>query len=125
MLTRLILVADDDPMLVTLVRAVLEAAGHSVVSAHDGPSALRRAMERLPDLILLDGQMPGMDGIDVLRALKSDLRTARIPVVMLTARKAEEQVRRAVELGAAGYVTKPFEAEDLPRRIARHLPRGV
>lgn len=121
MASRVILLADDDDMLLDLMKGVLEDEGHIVLTASDGAAAARKAAERSPHLVVLDVDMPLMGGFGALEALKADMRTRRIPVVMLTAHKSEQHVRRAVELGAVGYIAKPFTAEGLLQRIRRFL----
>lgn len=121
--TPLILIADDDDLMRTVVCAKLKARGWRVVPAVDGDEALRLAAETRPALIVLDAMMPGLDGTEVLRRLKADPVLADTPVVMLTARKLESDVVGALELGASEYVVKPFIPEELAMRVARLLPR--
>lgn len=119
--TNQILIADDDPLLVELLEYKLETQGYEVLKANDGPSALEVAQQRLPALIVLDAMMPGFDGFEVLRRLKSDETTAGIPVVMLTARKAENDVLQGLSLGAHDYLVKPFMPQELVTRISKML----
>lgn len=116
-----ILVADDEPMLLTLVSHKLRQRGYAVVGVPDGDSALRQVDEAAPDLIVLDAMMPGLGGFEVLRRLKADPLRRGIPVVMLTARRQEEDVISSLELGAADYVRKPFAPDELVARVARIL----
>ena len=120
-----ILVADDDPLLRTLIEHKLSASGHDVLIAADGSEALDIAAREHPDVVVLDGMMPVRDGIEVLRALKSDPALSRMPVVMLTARRREDDIVGALRLGAADYVTKPFMPEELIARIDRLLAARV
>lgn len=118
-----ILVIDDEKDLIELVRYNLEKEGFVVRSAQDGESGLSAAKKELPDLILVDLMLPGIDGLDVCRSLRSDGRTARIPVIMLTAKSAEPDRILGLELGADDYVTKPFSPRELLARIKALLRR--
>jgi DNA-binding response OmpR family regulator len=120
-----ILVADDDPLLRTLIEHKLSAAGHDVLVAADGNEALDIAARERPDVVVLDAMMPLRDGIDVLRTLKHDPELNLTPVVMLTARRREDDIVGALRLGAADYVTKPFMPEELVARIDRLLMAKV
>jgi two-component system sensor histidine kinase/response regulator len=113
-----ILVVDDIPDNVKLLAMELEDHGHAVTKAGDGPTALHAARETLPDVILLDVMMPGMDGIEVCRRLKADPRTGSIPVLMLSARGQEEDVLNGLEAGAHDYLTKPFHGPIVLARVA-------
>jgi len=112
-----ILIADDDPMVVQLVEFKLTRRGHQVVSATDGASALDVATRERPDLVVLDAMMPALSGVEVLRRLSENADTASIPVVMLTARRREQDVVEALKLGAREYLVKPFMPEELMARI--------
>lgn len=112
-----ILIADDDPLLVRLVAYKLEAQGHRVLQAADGEAALAMAGEHAPDLIVLDGMMPSIDGFEVLRRLKESAVTRDIPVIMLTARRLEKDVVAGLTLGARDYLVKPFIPEELIARL--------
>ena len=116
-----ILIADDDVILTEMLCFRLEAARHEVLTAADGEEALTKANEELPDLIVLDSMMPIVSGPDVLVKLKEDTRTAKIPVVMLTARDGENDVVSALKAGASEYITKPFIPQELLVRIERLL----
>lgn len=114
-----ILLADDDEMTVRLIEHKLKQNGFDVISTHDGESAHDLVTSDKPDLVVLDGMMPGMDGFEVLRRLKEVPETSAIPVIMLTARKKEEDVVNALSLGAADYIVKPFMPAELVVRIQR------
>lgn len=116
-----ILVADDDELLAALVQFKLEAAGHNVVVAENGAVALEAAERERPDLIVLDAMMPIMTGSEVLTRLKVDSALAMIPVIMLTARRNQEDVAAALQSGAADYLTKPFNPEELLVRVEAAL----
>lgn len=116
-----ILVADDDPILVELVKFRLEGAGHVTSVANDGEEALDQIRSERPDLVVLDAMMPILPGHEVLRAVKADPETKDIPIVMLTARKGEADVVAAIKSGAADYLTKPFIPQELLVRIEKLL----
>src|SRR3979490_2260441 len=109
-----ILVVDDEPRIVQLVRDYLEHGGFTVLVASDGPSALRSARTGHPDLVVLDLGLPGLDGLDVARALR---REGEVPISMLPARREEPDKRVGLELGADDYLPKPFSPKELVARI--------
>ena len=123
--TSKILVVDDEPDLLELVRLSLVQAGFSVDTAEDGGAALRTLQTQKMDLLVLDLMLPDISGTEVCRRVRSDPQTADLPVIMLTARA--EEVDRVVgfELGADDYVTKPFSPRELVLRIQAILRRGV
>ena len=103
-----ILVVDDEEDILELVRYNLSREGFEVLGTTSGEEALRVAQKEIPDLIVLDLMLPGMDGLDVTRRLKNNTKTHAIPVVMLTAKGEEADVVAGLELGADDYITKPF-----------------
>jgi DNA-binding response OmpR family regulator len=115
-----VLVVDDEPKIVDVVREYLEHAGFSVRTAGDGPAALERARALAPDLIVLDLGLPGLDGLDVARQLR---RTSRVPVIILTARGDEVDRIIGLELGADDYLVKPFSPRELVARVRAVLRR--
>jgi DNA-binding response OmpR family regulator len=115
-----VLVVDDETRIVDLAREYLEHAGFAVLTAVDGPSALRAARTRKPDVLVLDLGLPGMDGLDVARELR---RESSVPIVMLTARDDELDRVLGLEIGADDYVTKPFSPRELVARIRAILRR--
>lgn len=119
-----ILVVDDEPDLVELVRHHLAREHYEVVTATDGETALAEARRRLPDLVVLDLMLPGIDGLEVCRRLKGDPRTAHIPVVMLTAKGEESDAVIGLAQGADDYVRKPFGMKELIARIGTRLRGG-
>lgn len=121
-----ILVVDDEPRIAELARDYLEHAGFAVLVARDGPSALARARDRdrRPDLIVLDLGLPGLDGLDVTRQLRTGATTADLPIVMLTARDDELDKLLGLELGADDYLTKPFSPRELVARVRAVLRRA-
>ena len=112
-----ILVVDDQPLNVELLEADLLAHGYEVVTAYDGKSALEKVANESPDLILLDVMMPGMDGFEVCRRLKSDQETLLIPIVMVTALSARDDRIRGIEVGVDDFLTKPYDKQELQARV--------
>ena len=119
-MNELILVVDDEPKIVKQARDYLERGGFRVVTAADGTTALAVARHERPDLIVLDLNLPGMDGLDVCRALR---RESDVPIIMLTARVEEPDRLIGLELGADDYVTKPFSPRELVARVRAVLRR--
>jgi two-component system alkaline phosphatase synthesis response regulator PhoP len=115
-----ILIVDDEARIVDLARDYLEHAGFAVLTAADGPSALKVARTRKPDLLVLDLGLPGMDGLDVARAIRRD---SHLPIIMLTARDDELDRVLGLEIGADDYVTKPFSPRELVARVRAILRR--
>lgn len=116
-----ILVVDDEPSIIRLVKATLEARGYDVIEAHDGIEALSEAKMYKPDLILLDIMMPHMDGREARKKLLEDERTKNIPVIHLSAVGDFESQLKAVSDGMTGYITKPFTPSDLAQQVADML----
>ncbi|MEU4173039.1 response regulator transcription factor [Streptomyces sp. NPDC026665] len=116
-----VLVVDDDPTVSEVVAGYLDRAGYLVDRADDGPTALVRAAEHRPDLVVLDLMLPGMDGLEVCRRLRS---RGPVPVIMLTARGDEEDRILGLEVGADDYVTKPFSPRELVLRVESVLRRS-
>jgi len=118
-----IIVVDDEEDILELVRYNLAKAGYKVTAVASGEDAIRTARSKLPDLVLLDLMLPGVDGLEVCNTLKRDHKTANIPIVMLTARGDEADVVTGLELGADDYITKPFSPRVLVARIKAVLRR--
>jgi two-component system phosphate regulon response regulator PhoB len=118
-----ILVVEDEPAIQELIALNLEQAGQRAVMAGSAEQALERIREELPDLILLDWMLPGQSGIELARRLRSDARTKKLPIIMLTARAEEEDKLRGLETGADDYITKPFSVKELQARIKAVLRR--
>lgn len=115
-----VLVVDDEAQIVRVLRGYLEKAGFSVLTASNGPEALRVARQERPDLIILDLMLPGMDGLDVCRTLRKE---SGVPIIMLTARVEEADRLIGLELGADDYVTKPFSPREVVARVRAVLRR--
>jgi two-component system, OmpR family, alkaline phosphatase synthesis response regulator PhoP len=120
-LMKTVLVVDDEPQIVTVVRDYLEHGGFKVLVAADGQTALRTAASQHPDLVVLDLGLPGIDGLDVTRSLR---RNGAVPIIMLTARADESDKLVGLELGADDYVTKPFSPKELVARVRSVLRRS-
>ncbi len=124
-----ILVVEDEPSIQALIEVNLRRAGHVVQLAADAETARRMVREALPDLVLLDWMLPGMSGADFARSLRSEARTRKLPIIMLTARAEERDKIEGLELGADDYVTKPFSPRELVARIKavlrRHAPQAT
>ena len=122
---RSVLIADDDEILVELVRLQLEAAGYEVEVARDGERALEAVRDVRPDAVILDAMMPVMNGQEVLRALRADPAFAELPVMMLTARKGQEDIVTFLSSGANEYLTKPFIPQELLLRLEMMLRNAL
>ena len=117
-----ILVADDDPLLRDILRHKLVSAGYRVLMAQDGREALNLARSHHPSAIVLDAMMPVVDGFEALRHLKAESDLKSIVVIMLTALKRERDIVSALTLGAADYLVKPFNPDELLARLVRLVP---
>ena len=118
-----ILVVDDDPAVLDVLRSALARGGHDVLAAASGMEGLVRAQAERPDLVLLDILMPGMDGWETLRLLKLDAATRAIPVVIVSVRSQPRDLVRGLQEGATGYVAKPFDVGELLASVAAALRR--
>jgi DNA-binding response OmpR family regulator len=118
-----VLVAEDEPDIRALIAFSLEYAGYRVLEALDGEDAVRMAREEQPDLILLDVRMPKLNGYQACTVLKEEESTKGIPVVFLSARGQETEIRQGLELGAEEYILKPFAPDELYRRVGGILER--
>ena len=118
-----ILVVDDEPDIVRVIVKIMEARKHEVDTAADGPEALLRIKQNAPDVVILDLNLPKMDGFEVCRRIKDNDETKHIPVVMMTAAYLSvKDAERGTKLGADEYVTKPFLREVLIHNVERLLP---
>ena len=118
-----VLVVDDDPVIQTLLHVNFEMEGYKVVEAMDGVEGLERARADRPDVVVLDIMMPKMNGLEVASALKADPVTAGIPVILLSAKAQESDIKAGQSTGAEDYMTKPFDPLDLLDRVAALLAR--
>jgi len=120
-----ILVVDDEEDILELVRYNLSREGFKILCASSGEEGLKAAKAEKPNLIVLDLMLPGIDGLDVTRRLKSDDATRKIPIVMLTAKGEESDIVTGLELGAEDYITKPFSPRVLVARVKAALRREL
>jgi len=122
MTARKILVVEDNDMNMQLVEFLLEEGGYAIVKATSGEEALTLTREgTAPDLILMDIHLPGMDGLSVVRAMKEDARTSRIPILALTAHAMRGDRDRFLEAGCDGYISKPIDVKTFLRSIQQYL----
>lgn len=119
-----VLIVEDEVDIADLIMFNLQRAGYEVLKAHDGITGTETAIRERPDLIVLDLMLPGRDGYSVFREIRRDARTARIPVIMLTARAQTEDRIQGLEAGADDYLTKPFSPKELVLRVNAILKRS-
>ena len=116
-----ILVVDDDHEVVRLMRAYLERSGYEVLVAYEGETAVYILRQEKPDLLLLDLMLPGRDGMEITRIVRSDPNLAHIPIIMLTARVEDTDKIVGLEMGADDYVTKPYNPREVVARVRARL----
>jgi CheY-like chemotaxis protein len=121
-MTHVILVVEDNERNLKLLRDVLEYAGYDVRVARTAEDGITVAVKEPPDLVLMDLQLPGMDGMEALRRLRENPRTAGIPVVAVTAQAMKQDRERALEAGFDGYVEKPISVRAFPGQVRSFLP---
>ena len=120
-----IFVVDDEEDILELIRINLDREGYKVTCIEAGEECVKKAREKLPDLIVLDLMLPGIDGLDVCKILKNDSKTRHIPIIMLTAKGEESDIVTGLELGADDYMTKPVSPKILTARIKAVLRKGT
>ena len=118
-----VLVVEDDPVILRLLEVNFELEGFGVVLAHDGAEGIEAARTEQPDIIVSDIMMPRVSGIELVRALKADAATAKIPIILLSAKAQTNDLKSGMDAGADDYVTKPFEPLDLVDRVNALLSR--
>jgi two-component system response regulator MtrA len=116
-----IVYVEDDKIVSDLVKEILSRRGHFVTVMDDGTLAFDTIAFKKPDLVILDWQLPGMEGLDILRTLRRDGAQYRPPVLMVTAKAGEDSISEAMSAGASDYLVKPFASEDLVNRVAKIL----
>jgi two-component system alkaline phosphatase synthesis response regulator PhoP len=119
-----ILIVDDEEDVLELVRYNLERNGYQVTTAGSGEQALANTAKKPPDLVVLDLMLPGIDGLEVCKKLKSEVKTEGIPIIMLTAKGEESDIVLGLNLGADDYVTKPFDPKEIVSRVRAVLRRS-
>lgn len=119
-----ILVVEDNPLNLKLVRDVLTASGYEVVEAQTGEAGVSLAADCAPDLVLMDLQLPGIDGYEALRLIREDPRIAEVPIVALTAFAMREDRERTARAGFDGYLSKPISVRELPAQVGDFLSNG-
>jgi CheY-like chemotaxis protein len=121
-MSNLILVIEDNPWNARLIEDILETLNYKVLEAYNGENGIEIARREQPGLILMDVMLPGINGIEVVKMLKSDPEVAHIPVIALTASSSQEVERRCMEAGCVAYMTKPFTKKVLTEMVKKHLP---
>jgi DNA-binding response OmpR family regulator len=119
----LILIAEDERDIRELIVFTLQIAGFNVVEVPNGEEAVKKALEIIPDLILMDVRMPKMTGFEACKALKQEEKTKDIPIIFLSAKGQEGEISTGLELGAEEYFLKPFAPDDLTRRVNKILTK--
>lgn len=116
-----VLVVDDEPMARTMLRLILVRAGFEVREAEDGETALSQVAQAVPDLMILDIMMPGIDGFEVCTRLRAEVNTNEMPIIMLSAKTDAQSVEKGLALGANRYLTKPVGPDELTRHVREVL----
>jgi len=113
-----VMIVDDSVVLAKIAASSLQKAGHEVIMASDGQQALDMIAQNRPDVIFLDAEMPVMDGWETCDSLKSNENTKNIPVLMCTGDNSEEYIEKAKQMGAVGYIVKPYKPEEMNQKLA-------
>jgi len=120
-----ILVVDDMPESIRLVKKVLEARGYKVIGVQTGADAINAAQTELPNLILMDVRLPGgIDGLEATRRIKALSQLAHIPILAMTASVKPEDIHRALDAGCVGFIRKPIDIDELPKQVAQYIARA-
>ena len=120
-MSKTVLIVEDDPKSLMLVRDLLQISGYTILEATNGKRGVELAKGKKPDLILMDIQMPVMDGLKASRILKADEGTKDIPIVALTASAMKEDEMKILEAGFDGYITKPLDTREFLKKVAEYL----
>ena len=120
-MSKKILIVEDNATLVSLMRARLENSGYEVISAEEGEEGLRSMKEEKPDLVILDIKLPIMDGFEVCRLAKNNPELKSIPIIFVTALAQEQDLKKGKEVGGDGYITKPYDGNNLLDEIGKFL----
>ena len=118
-----ILVVDDEPDVVELLKYRLEFSDFNVITAKDGLEAIKKINEKKPDLVVLDIMMPKLDGFEILKRIKFEPEKFEIPVIILSAKAGFEDIAKALDIGAVDYITKPFSGDHLIKSIEKALQK--
>ena len=121
-MTKMILIVEDQPKNLKLIRDLLQASGYTTIEATDGKEGVELARAKKPDLILMDVQMPVMDGLEATRILKADATTSNIPVLALTSYAMTGDKERILEAGCDGYLAKPIDIREFLKKVAEYFP---
>lgn len=116
-----ILVVDDDQTILDIVGVILTEKGYRIIQAMDGEEGIAMAESNMPAIVILDRKMPGLDGNDVIKALKGNPETNAIPIIMMTGVNTITDVMESISLGARDYIVKPFEPSDFVMRVEKNL----
>jgi len=122
--SKTILIIEDNQLNLKLVKTLLQIAKHQVLEAGDAENGLEIAKEQLPDLILMDIQLPGMSGLEATRIIKQDPKLMGIPVVALTSFAMQGDEEKAMEAGCEGYITKPINTREFTKTVAQYYPKN-
>jgi len=122
--SKTILIIEDNQLNLKLVKTLLQIAKHQVLEAGDAENGLEIAKEQLPDLILMDIQLPGMSGLEATRIIKQDPKLMGIPVVALTSFAMQGDEEKAMEAGCEGYITKPIDTREFTKTVAQYYPKN-
>ena len=120
-MAKVILIAEDEPKNLTLLRDLLRVSGYETIEAINGKQAVELARSQKPDLILMDIQMPEMDGLEATRIIKADASTRHIPVLALTSYAMKGDEGKILQAGCDGYLAKPFDIQELLKQVAKYL----
>ncbi|MEW8451369.1 MAG: response regulator [Candidatus Thiodiazotropha sp.] len=120
-MSKIILIVDDEPNIVLSVEYLMKREGYEVVTAGDGQEAMERISESPPDLLILDVMMPRKNGFEVCREIRADSALSTMPILILSAKGREAEIKKGISLGADGYITKPFSTHDLVDRVNQLL----
>ncbi len=120
-MAKLILIVEDEPRNLTLLRDLLQVSGYKTIEATDGEQGVKLARAKKPDLILMDIMMPKMDGLEATRILKADATTSNIPILALTSYAMKGDKERILEAGCDGYLAKPIDIKELLKIVAEYL----
>jgi len=118
---KIVLIVEDDPNSRKLIRDLLQVSGYTTLEATDGEQGVTLAKDKRPDLILMDIQLPVMDGLEATRILKADKKTREIPIVALTAYAMEGDEERILQAGCEGYLPKPIDVQELLKKVPEYL----